>query len=142
MATPQQFGQNMNTLALKVQGNITNAKRNIALKIQLELLHTTPVDTSQALSNWIVTLDHPTSDVIAAYSGGKDGSTSQHSTGQAYNQAQSALSDLAPGQDIYIQNNLSYISELNDGHSKQAPSGFVQTAILDAVNSIRNVSIV
>jgi len=34
---------------------------------------------------------------------------------------------------IYITNNVPYIRRLNDGHSKQAPAGFVQGAILRAV---------
>lgn len=42
---------------------------------------------------------------------------------------------------IHITNNLPYIGALNDGHSKQAPAGFVRTAVMEGLAAMRGVNI-
>ena len=36
---------------------------------------------------------------------------------------------------VFVSNNVPYILKLNDGHSQQAPAGFIQTAIHKAVTT-------
>jgi len=40
---------------------------------------------------------------------------------------------------IYITNNLDYISELEDGSSRQSPSGMVAVTMLELEAGIKNV---
>lgn len=95
-----------------------------------DLAFKTPVDTSQALSNWIVTLDSPSDNKIKPHFPGEGGSTQKASAAETINQARKVLSGKRPGQKIYITNNLPYIKRLNEGYSKQAPAGFVERSVL------------
>lgn len=95
-----------------------------------DLAFKTPVDTSQALSNWIVTLDAPSDNKIKPHFPGEGGSTQKASAAETINQARKVLSAKRPGQKIYITNNLPYIRRLNEGYSKQAPAGFVERSVL------------
>lgn len=101
-----------------------------ALTIVADLAYKTPVDTSQALSNWLVTLDAPSTEKVKPHYPGEGGSTQRASAAETINQARSILANKKPGQKIYITNNLPYIRRLNEGHSKQAPAGFVERSIL------------
>lgn len=101
-----------------------------ALTIVGDLAFKTPVDTSQALSNWIVTLETPSSDKIKPHFPGEGGSTQKASAAETINQARKITAGKKPGQRIFITNNLPYIRRLNDGYSKQAPAGFVERAVL------------
>ena len=95
-----------------------------------DLAFKTPVDTSQALQNWIVTLDSPSDAKIKPYYPGEGGSTQKASAAETINQARKVLASKKPGQKIYITNNLPYIRRLNDGYSKQASAGFVERSVL------------
>ena len=101
-----------------------------ALAIVGDLAYKTPVDTSQALSNWIVTLDAPATERIDPHYPGEGGSTQRSSAAETLNQAKAVLANKKPGQAIFITNNLPYIKRLNDGYSAQAPAGFVERAEL------------
>lgn len=101
-----------------------------ALTIVGDLVYHTPVDTSQALSNWDVTIGAPANDPHGPYFAGNFGSTRQQSAAQALAVAKETLKSKKPGQTIFIANNLPYIVRLNEGHSQQVPAGFVERAIL------------
>jgi hypothetical protein len=45
------------------------------------------------------------------------------------------------GGSIFIANNLPYIVPLNNGHSQQAPMGFIQTAILNGIAAVKNATL-
>lgn len=95
-----------------------------------ELLEKTPVDTTQALSNWQVTLDRPAQTFIDAYVPGYGGYTSNASAAATVWEANIALDAKKLGQKIYVTNNAPYIRKLNSGSSKQAPAGFVEAALM------------
>ncbi|QEG09336.1 tail completion or Neck1 protein [Xanthomonas phage vB_Xar_IVIA-DoCa1] len=101
-----------------------------AMAIVGDLAYKTPVDTSQALSNWRVTLDSPATGTIAPHYPGIQGSSQRASAAETINAAKSVLANKKPGQAIFITNNLPYIKRLNDGYSAQAPAGFVERAVL------------
>lgn len=101
-----------------------------ALTIVGDLAFKTPVDTSQALSNWQVSLGSPVDSKIPPYYPGEGGSTRNSSAAETINQARKILAGKKPGQRIFITNVLPYIRRLNDGYSKQAPAGFVERAVL------------
>jgi hypothetical protein len=106
----------------------------IAVKATIEiirdLVNITPVDTSQAISNWQISLNNKTSEIIKPYVPGYRGSTKRASADEVIAKAISILKTKTPGQSIWIQNNLPYIRRLNDGYSRQAPAGYVERSLL------------
>ncbi len=141
MARANQFARNMNRRGAQVAQRQHERVNKLALNILLQLLQNTPVDTSQALSNWILTLSNPDDEFIGPYVPGVQGSTQQQSIGGAYNAGMYSISDRRPQQTIYIQNNAPYIVQLNQGTSTQAPSGFFQTTVVNAVRSTPNFKV-
>lgn len=94
----------------------------------------TPVKTGWARANWIA-------NVGAAIN---DPAGDPENVAQAEGEKQAGLGKvlgyrLSAGS-VYISNNVPYILRLNEGHSKQAPKGFVQAAIQEAVTGLRSVA--
>lgn len=94
------------------------------------LVYQTPVDTSQALSNWQVALGVPVETARSAFYGGEGGSTRNASAQATIAACRRVLEQRKPGQTVYISNVLPYIGALNDGSSLQNPGGFVEAAVL------------
>lgn len=141
MARAKQFSQNMAKRGKTIEQRQHERVNKLALSIVLNLLQSTPVDTSQAISNWILSLGSPVDEQIGPYAPGQFGSTRQLSIGAAYNVAMAGVSDRRPQQTIYIQNSLPYITSLNDGSSTQAPAGFFQQSVMNAVRSARGFKV-
>lgn len=108
----------------------SNVASSVAEGILYDLVYHTPVDTSKALSSWIVTLDNPSDYVGKAHFVGSQGSTQQASAQAAIAEGKKVLASKKPKQKIFITNNQPYIRRLNDGWSKQQPAGFVQRSTL------------
>lgn len=83
----------------------------------------TPIKTGKARSNYIVAIGAPDHSTIRETDGNGDVSLQQ---------AASVLRASKPGDSLHMTNNLPYIDMLNNGSSKQAPAGFIQTAITAA----------
>ena len=106
-----------------------------------DLTNNTPVDTTKALSNWIVSLGSPATGEIGPHSPGFAGHTKTPSALQTYSAAVAILAKKKPGQVIYITNNVDYVKLLNEGSSKQQPAGFVQRAVYLGRLAVRNYKI-
>lgn len=102
------------------------------------LAYATPVDTSKALSSWIVSLDSPSTVVGEAHYPGSMASSQKASAEETIRAAKEILKNKGPGQDIYATNNQPYITRLNDGYSDQAPAGYVEMGILIAQRALQN----
>ena len=103
---------------------------DVAMVITGDLAYKTPVDTSNALSNWQVSLTMPTSFEIPPHYPGIKGSTFRASAAETLSKAKIVLTAKKPGEAIFIANNVDYIVDLNNGSSRQQPAGFVQRAEL------------
>lgn len=110
---------------------------NVALVAVTELAKRTPVDTSRALSNWVVGIGAVDPSFIGPWSPGFAGSTRSQSIVQTVAIAKLLLKDLKPGQSVFITNSAPYIRRLNNGYSAQAPAGFVQAAVILARRALR-----
>ena len=99
--------------------------RKLALDIAANLIETTPVDTGWARSNWVPSVGSPYDNPVGTREGLDRG---PQQSGMA--EIGSYQVSLGP---VFISNNVPYIQILNDGHSQQAPAGFVQMAIDRAV---------
>lgn len=71
----------------------------------------TPVDTSRAVSNWLVTRDGPSTDYIEAHMPGKKGSTRSQSaaTTLAEGRAEIDAYNMNSDADLFIVNNTPYL---------------------------------
>jgi len=118
--------------ALANQGNFggNEVKKQVVIAVVRNLVNVTPVDTSQALSNWIVAVGSKSYARIQPYAFGQRGSTQEISAAYAVAEAMKVLENVKPGQAVYISNNLPYIRKLNDGSSTQEPANFVARAEL------------
>jgi hypothetical protein len=116
--------------AAKLEDEASRLAVRTAETVLGDLVNVTPVDTSQALSNWQIGVGAPVDASIAPYFPGEKGSTQSSSAASALAEGQAALKLKKPGQPIYISNVLRYIGRLNEGSSSQAPAGFVERAVL------------
>lgn len=106
------------------------AVQRAALEAVYYLVYQTPVDTSQALSNWQIGLGQRVELPRAPYFPGVNGDTRNASAAAAIAEAEAILAGRKPGQTVFISNALPYISALNNGSSTQNPGGFVEAAAL------------
>lgn len=103
--------------------------KDISINAVAELIEATPVDTSWARSNWVPNIGSPVNQPV----GSPDNpSTFQQESGQA-----EILAYYKLPANVFISNNVPYITRLNEGSSTQAPMGFVQKAIAKAVREVR-----
>jgi hypothetical protein len=131
----------MEALKKRLPAAASDTAVKVAETIVADLAFHTPVDTSQALSNWIVTLDGKNVGRIDPHFYGERGSTQKASAAQTIAQARQVLKNKKPGQTIYITNNLPYIRRLNEGYSGQAPAGFVERSVLIARKLVKKLKL-
>lgn len=130
----RQFGRRMKVKGALVEENAGKLLRKVALAVDSAVVLATPVDTGRARSNWQVEIGQPASGTIEPLAGAG-------SAGAAIEAAKAVIETAVPGNTVHITNNLDYIGRLNDGWSAQAPAGFVEEAVQNGVQRIRNAKI-
>lgn len=142
MGSLGEFSKRMNQQGSDITVNLNKKTRRVALAIDTLLVKAMPVDTGRAKSSVVVTVGNASQDITEqAYYPGEKGSTSGANTQAAIGQAEAALRDRQPGEEIHINVNIPYIGRLNEGYSPQAKPGFIEQAIQDAVSLETGVSI-
>lgn len=128
MATLQSLARRLNRLADSAGQDLYRERRDrIARAVIRELLLSTPVDTTRALSNWRI---GDPSAPIEPHSVGSEGSSRAASLATALADAERAIKAGKLSNALVIFNSVPYIRKLNEGSSSQAPAGFVERAIL------------
>ena len=94
-------------------------KQVSGIEVGTELVNRTPFLTGQARSNWRPGVGSANNDI----------KTGPGSNVGSIGEIQQTFNSASPGQPIFITNNLPYIGRLNEGWSKQAVAGYIQTAI-------------
>lgn len=136
MADLGTFAKRIRKLGQNIERNADKAVRRCALAVDSAVVLATPVDTGRARGNWQVELNTPavgTTDNLSP------------SGREAIEQGKARIADYKGGSkeaSINITNNLPYIGRLNEGHSAQAPAGFVERAIDVGVQAVKNFSVV
>lgn len=130
MGTLLDLANRLDKIAADIPKKINDGKKAVVFSIVNDLVWKTPVDTSNALSNWQVSIGQPINVEIDPYVPGYLGYTAAASANAALLVAKQVLNKVKPGERVYIVNNAPYISNLNNGSSKQEPAGFVERAIL------------
>lgn len=139
--TLSDLANKMDILSKKVEEDVNKIAKEVAMEVVTYLAYSTPVDTSKAISNWQVGISTAKTSEINAYSPGSLGSTLASSAVVTINNASNELKSKKYGQEIHITNNASYIKDLENGSSRQAPSGFVAFAIAAGRGKLRNIKI-
>lgn len=108
--------------------------KKVAMDIAAQLVNRSPVDTGRFRANWRVGMGAP--NMATSTSTDKAGSsTVMAMTG--------AIDSYTTGQTIWLTNSLPYAQRLENGWSKQAPSGMVRLTILSwrraVSNAVRNL---
>ena len=134
MADAKTFALNLADFAAKAKGNADQVVRKVAIDALSNIVLRSPVDTGRFRANWLVSVDEPAQDILDDV---------DPSGAEAIQSGSAALSDAVAGPAIFITNNLPYALRLENGWSKQAPSGMVrlaaaefQTYVDDAVKSL------
>lgn len=126
--------------------NVTNElKVRVASRILQVVVFATPVGNPElwdrpesappgyvggtARANWQVAIDRPIAGTVDTPDPGGGG------TVQA---GQGTARSANVGQAVWLVNNLPYIGRLNDGHSTQAPAGFIEAGIQAAISRERS----
>jgi len=136
-----QFDARMKALGRTIAANSDKLVRKCALAIDGAVILATPVDTGRARSNWQVSLNEPNSATREPYAPGLAGSTGGANAQAAIAQGQAVIPQYTYERaqaGVFITNNLPYIGRLNNGHSAQAPAGFVEKGIMVGVQAVRN----
>lgn len=143
MANLDEFSRRMTVIAASVELGAERIVRKCVLTIDQAVVMATPVDTGRARSNWTVSRGSPSTRTRQPYAAGAGLGVEEGANAQAaINQGASEVAEykLSDGP-IYVSNSLPYIEALNDGHSAQAPAGFVQEAVQVGVQAVRGARI-
>jgi hypothetical protein len=138
------LAKDMQALAVKLPIAASEVAKDVARTVLHDLTQVTPVDTGLALSNWQVGIGSAPGGIVPPFSPSPRGRVKQgvwvHSvdpivTAQAnaqptFDAGNNAINSKTVGEDIYIVNNVDYISILDSGSSNQAPAGFVDRAVI------------
>lgn len=108
----------------KVEGFQDKVVRKLTLDIQGDLDRQTPRDTGRAASNWLGSVGLPRATFVEQFNGSPPINFSGYRNGMS----------------VFIANNLPYITRLNQGHSKQAPKRFVETAIQRHIANVPDIA--
>jgi hypothetical protein len=108
--------------------------RDLTFEITANLNERTPVDIGWARANWIPSVGRASAIVM-------DGKPERGDVTVALGRQSAGLAQIASYRlsagSTFVSNNAPYIRRLNDGWSKQAPRGFIQTEIRRAVRTVK-----
>ena len=119
MSSLSDLAKLMESLAEEAEEHASDVAVEVALAMVNQLAYSTPVDTSEALSNWQISFA-PITAAIPAHTEGEKGSTQRSSAQETVRRAQRMLANRAPGQTIYVGNAAPHIYALEyEGASPQ-----------------------
>ena len=124
------LAKRMDRLPDKIEKGANNIAIKVVKAIDRDVVPHTPVDTTEAVSNWQAELNGKPSFPLPAIFPGIAGSTAPASREAAIAHVDRTLAMKEPGNSVYLSNMVPHIVPLNNGTSKQEPKGFVERAVL------------
>ena len=108
----------------------------VLFEISATLIEDTPLRDGWARSQWVAKIRSPYRANLTKVkpTSGQISARSNESQNELFKIAASYNLDAGP---LFLSNNVPYIGRLNDGHSPQAPPGYIQLGVLKAVNAKR-----
>lgn len=113
----------------RIDRGANDLARRTAHVIAEDVIAHTPVDTTNAASNWQPGVGTAPNFELPPIYPGERGSTAPQSRREALAHVDRGLQDKEPGVPFYITNVAPYIEDLNNGTSKQEPAGMVERAV-------------
>lgn len=130
-----------NSAVRTLPDEINDLTKTVATSLIFKLIYITPVDTTEAMSNWQVGLMFSEVNRLPPYFYGHDGITAGMSEAAAFAVAKGVISQRKVYAPIYISNNAPHIEELENGKSQQQAAGFiartVQEISAEAITEVR-----
>lgn len=117
-----------------LRADVNKIKQDVAKYAIQRYIYETPVDTSQALSNWQVGLSVGRAGQLPAYFIGESGTTQNISAVTALGAAFQQIARAKYGTPLVLYNNVTYIVKLNAGSSPQADANFIGVIAEDTQN--------
>jgi hypothetical protein len=130
--SPDKFSKRMTALGKTFDANRKDLLPRTALVVHAVVALGTPVDTGRARGSWLVAIGSRPAEGTAE-------TPADYGFSASHAKAQSTLRGYKDQGEVHITNNLPYIVPLNEGHSQQAPAGFVEDAIAAGVKHIKGV---
>lgn len=143
MADFKSLAGRLNRLGKQVEKNAEEAVKAVAREIDKQLILSTPVDTGRARSNWQVGIGTPIRKELEPYFPGHHLGLAETDNAQAAIQAGEKVINKykIKNSSLIISNNVDYLKYLNEGSSRQAPAGFVQTSVQTGRLALRRFKI-
>ena len=117
------FNADLDKFAARIGVEVGTVVKKLSFDIFADVVGGTPVDTGRAMNNWVISVGSPSR--VVHEEGGSAGSIEASKAGNAT----TTLASVTNFDTVWISNNLPYIGALEEGSSKQAPSGWVAAAI-------------
>lgn len=117
-----------------LHADVNKITQDVAKYAIKRYIYETPIDTSQAISNWRVGVIVGMSGTLPAYFIGENGTTFAQSSATALGAAYQQIARKKYGAALVLYNNVTYINKLNAGASTQADANFVEQIEADAQN--------
>ena len=107
---------------------MVRAQKKIVFDLLGSIVQKTPVDTGRARGNWQLTINTmPSGEVTTSTA------PSPQSPATAAEMQASVVTGHPPYQIVYITNNVTYITYLEEGHSSQAKQGMVEVTLAEMI---------
>jgi len=123
----RELDERMRIAAEKVTRGVEKLVADVSAEIGREVVIQTPVDTGHARANWRPALNAPA--LVPVTRADKTGAGT-------IARIKVVSAQFKAGDTVYLTNNVPYIEKLNEGSSPQAPPGYIQDAVKDAVVSV------
>lgn len=129
------FARRISKIGEAIEANVSERViKPAALAINQTVVSATPVDTGRARANWQVSFGSPILRPIDV--------EDKTERGQATIQRNAGEIIAAPKpKRVWLSNNVRYIQRLNEGHSAQAPAGFVEEAVQIATDAVQRARV-
>jgi hypothetical protein len=105
-------------IATKINKSVDTVMRYASMTLYGEIIQGNPVDTGFSRANWNISLNEPNYSVRGA-----------RNANASYSPQPAVVPENRQLLPIYIANGVNYVVFLEEGHSKQAPNGFIRIAV-------------
>jgi hypothetical protein len=157
--TFQDFAKQMKELAEFLPVRVNEIKITTASTIHNHLINNTPVDTGEAMSNWIIKANEAPTETRPPFVPSKRGYVAKHGTFKdfihqvppevtrsanlvpAKEQADKELATINPGDSIHVTNNVAHIKPLDQGNNGRPALNFADRAIMLARDTVKRAKL-
>jgi hypothetical protein len=140
------FKADLNRFAESIDAKVQDAIRRIVIELFNRFTFENPVDTGYSQSNWRISINEPDTTVSNPPTS-QERDANKGKKGWINNALGADLSEIVglttigigrveSGDSVYVTNSVDYVRYLNEGTSKQAPSGWIQIAIAQVVAQV------